>query len=152
MVVVVCFSFSVSVSHCILCSPPPLPLPPPSLPQTDVLLQLDLHYTQLGTKQRARESLQKILRKSLVAQLFSQKKCVIPPRQEASKPSSSYPKDGSMVPAAQKGLASLEVESGSSSQCSSKSNTCSEPEENDESDLSSLCSALLRATPGQNCS
>ncbi|XP_019388750.1 PREDICTED: mucosa-associated lymphoid tissue lymphoma translocation protein 1-like [Crocodylus porosus] len=121
--------------------------------QTDVLLQLDLHYTQLGTKQRARESLQKILRKSLVAQLFSQKKCVIPPCQEASKPtSSSYPKDGSMVPAVQKGQASLEVESRRSSQCSSQSNTCSEPEENDESDLSSLCSALLRASPGQDCS
>ena len=39
----------------------------------DVVLQLDLHYTQLSTKQRTCESLQKILPKLLLGQFFTQR-------------------------------------------------------------------------------
>nr|XP_030137020.3 mucosa-associated lymphoid tissue lymphoma translocation protein 1 homolog [Taeniopygia guttata] len=39
--------------------------------QTDVVLQLDLHYTQPGTKQRTCESLQTTLQQSLLRQFFS---------------------------------------------------------------------------------
>ncbi|XP_038276283.1 mucosa-associated lymphoid tissue lymphoma translocation protein 1-like isoform X3 [Dermochelys coriacea] len=120
--------------------------------QTDVLLQLDLHYTQLGTKQRACESLQKILQKSLLAKLFSLKSSANPScmaGQEAA--ATMCPKDAPAVTVAHEGPSSLTAEPRHGWQCSSQSNISSEPEENDESDLSSLCSALQRADPGQDC-
>ncbi|XP_034640185.1 mucosa-associated lymphoid tissue lymphoma translocation protein 1-like isoform X1 [Trachemys scripta elegans] len=120
--------------------------------QTDVLLQLDLHYTQLGTKQRACESLQKILQKSLLAKLFSQKSSANPSCMAGQKAAATMgPKDAPAVNAAHEGPSSLRAEPRHSWQCSRQSNICSEPEENDESDLSSLCSALQRAGPGQDC-
>ncbi|XP_043379742.1 mucosa-associated lymphoid tissue lymphoma translocation protein 1 isoform X4 [Chelonia mydas] len=120
--------------------------------QTDVLLQLDLHYTQLGTKQRACESLQKILQKSLLAKLFSPKSSANPSSMAGQEAAATMcPKDAPVVTVAHEGPSSLTAEPRHSWQCSSQSNICSEPEENDESDLSSLCSALQRTGPGQDC-
>ncbi|CAM5087214.1 unnamed protein product [Natator depressus] len=120
--------------------------------QTDVLLQLDLHYTQLGTKQRACESLQKILQKSLLAKLFSPKSSANPSSMAGQEAAATMcPKDAPDVTVAHEGPSSLTAEPRHSWQCSSQSNICSEPEENDESDLSSLCSALQRTGPGQDC-
>ncbi|XP_074989051.1 mucosa-associated lymphoid tissue lymphoma translocation protein 1 isoform X3 [Caretta caretta] len=120
--------------------------------QTDVLLQLDLHYTQLGTKQRACESLQKILQKSLLAKLFSPKSSANPSSMAGQEAAATMcPKDAPAVTVAHEGPTSLTAEPRHSWQCSSQSNICSEPEENDESDLSSLCSALQRTGPRQDC-
>ncbi|XP_025924176.1 mucosa-associated lymphoid tissue lymphoma translocation protein 1-like isoform X3 [Apteryx rowi] len=120
--------------------------------QTDVLLQLDLHYTQLSTKQRTCESLQKILQKSLVAQLFSHRNSTLPNYQQTPVSAGSLClRDTSTLSASPKAQASLRMGSGHSLPNSNPSNSCSEPEENDESNLSELCSALLRAGPGQDC-
>ncbi|XP_009983291.1 PREDICTED: mucosa-associated lymphoid tissue lymphoma translocation protein 1-like, partial [Tauraco erythrolophus] len=93
--------------------------------QRDVVLQLDLHYNKLSTKQRTCESLQTTLQKSLLGQFFSQGDYSQPGHQR--------------TPAC----------AGSALPSSNPSHSSSEPEENDESDLSELCSALLRAGPGQ---
>ncbi|XP_068814677.1 mucosa-associated lymphoid tissue lymphoma translocation protein 1-like isoform X2 [Struthio camelus] len=120
--------------------------------QMDVLLQLDLHYTQLSTKQRTCESLQKILQKSLVAQLFSHRNSAQPNYQQTPVSAGSLClRNMSTLSAGPKAQASLRMGSGHSLPSSNPSNSCSEPEENDESNLSELCSALLRAGPGQDC-
>ncbi|XP_074862564.1 mucosa-associated lymphoid tissue lymphoma translocation protein 1-like isoform X2 [Carettochelys insculpta] len=120
--------------------------------QTDVRLQLDLHYTQLGTKQRACESLQKTLQKSLFAKLFSQKSWAYPPcLSSQGAAATTGPLDAPAVNAAQEGPCSLRAKPRHSGHCNSQSNTSSEPEENDESDLSSLYSALERAGLRQDC-
>uniref|UniRef100_U3IDF2 MALT1 paracaspase n=1 Tax=Anas platyrhynchos platyrhynchos TaxID=8840 RepID=U3IDF2_ANAPP len=107
--------------------------------QVDVVLQLDLHYTQLSTKKRTCESLQKILPKSLLGQFFSQRNYAQPKYQNT--PAWADPKGQQ---------ASLRTGAGHSLPSSNPSNSSSEPEENDESSLSELCSALLRAGPGQD--
>ncbi|XP_032051182.1 mucosa-associated lymphoid tissue lymphoma translocation protein 1-like [Aythya fuligula] len=104
--------------------------------QVDVVLQLDLHYTQLSTKKRTCESLQKILPKSLLGQFFSQRNYAQPKYQNT--PAWADPKGQQ---------ASLRTGAGHSLPSSNPSNSSSEPEENDESSLSELCSALLRAGP-----
>nr|XP_025971831.1 mucosa-associated lymphoid tissue lymphoma translocation protein 1-like isoform X1 [Dromaius novaehollandiae] len=121
--------------------------------QTDVLLQLDLHYTQLSTKQRTCESLQKVLQKSLVAQLFSHRSSAQPSYQQtpASAGSLCLRDTSTSTLSGPKAQAPLRMGSGHSLPNSNPSNSCSEPEENDESNLSELCSALLRAGPGQDC-
>ncbi|XP_010178457.1 PREDICTED: mucosa-associated lymphoid tissue lymphoma translocation protein 1 homolog, partial [Mesitornis unicolor] len=118
--------------------------------QMDVVLQLDLHYTQLSTKQRTCESLLTTLQKSLLGQFFSQRNSSQPDYQRTAC-------EGRMclqgVPAPSmdpKGQAFLKTGSGHSLPSSNPSNSGSKPEENDESDLSELCSALLRAGPRQD--
>nr|XP_006128087.1 mucosa-associated lymphoid tissue lymphoma translocation protein 1-like isoform X1 [Pelodiscus sinensis] len=119
--------------------------------QTDLLLQLDLHYTQLGTKQRACESLQKILQKSLLAEPFPQKSAANPSCLAGQGAAATLcPKSTAAGSASQEESCCLRAELRHSWQSSSRSNTGSEPEENDESDLSGLCSALQRAGPGQD--
>lgn len=103
--------------------------------QMDVVLQLDLHYTQLSTKQRTCESLQKILPKLLLGQFFTQRNYTRP----------NY--DSSPARADPGGA--LSTGTGRSLPSSSPSKSRSEPEENDERSMSELCSALLRAGPGQ---
>ncbi|XP_025899735.1 mucosa-associated lymphoid tissue lymphoma translocation protein 1-like isoform X1 [Nothoprocta perdicaria] len=118
--------------------------------QTDVLLQLDLHYTQLSTKQRTCESLQKILQKSLVAQLFSHRTSAQPSCQQTPVSTGSVClRDTSTLSTGPK--APRRTGSGHSLPHSNPSKSCSEPEENDESDWDELCSALLRAGPRQDC-
>ncbi|XP_059714052.1 mucosa-associated lymphoid tissue lymphoma translocation protein 1-like isoform X2 [Haemorhous mexicanus] len=95
--------------------------------QTDVVLQLDLHYTQPSTNQRTCESLQTTLQKSLLRQFVSQRK-------------DSQPAPARVCPQAALGLStepkgSLGTGSGHSLPSSSPSTFSSEPEENDESDL-----------------
>lgn len=104
-----------------------------------MVLQLDLHYTQLSTKKRTCESLQKILPKSLLGQFFSQRNYAQPKYQNT--PTWADPKGQQ---------ASLRTGAGHSLPSSNPSNSSSEPEENDESSLSELCSALLRAGPRQD--
>ncbi|XP_065589793.1 mucosa-associated lymphoid tissue lymphoma translocation protein 1-like [Cyrtonyx montezumae] len=104
--------------------------------QMDVVLQLDLYYTQLSTKQRTCESLQKIIPKLLVGQFFTQRNY-------------TRPNCDSTVAWADPGGA-LRTGTGRSLPSSSNpSNSTSEPEENDERSIGELCSALLRAGPGQ---
>ncbi|XP_074772999.1 mucosa-associated lymphoid tissue lymphoma translocation protein 1-like isoform X4 [Athene noctua] len=119
--------------------------------QTDVVLQLDLHYTQLSTKQRTCESLQTTLQKSLLGQFFSQRNYSQPDYQRTPACAVSMClRDASTLSTGPKGQVSLRTGSGRSLPRSNLSNSSSEPEENDESDLSELCSALLRAGPGQD--
>uniref|UniRef100_A0A8C8EF56 Mucosa-associated lymphoid tissue lymphoma translocation protein 1-like n=1 Tax=Otus sunia TaxID=257818 RepID=A0A8C8EF56_9STRI len=119
--------------------------------QTDVVLQLDLHYTQLSTKQRTCESLQTTLQKSLLGQFFNQKNYSQPDSQRTPACAVSMClQDASALSTGPKGQAPLRTGSGHSLPSSNPSNFSSEPEENDESDLSELCSALLRAGPGQD--
>ncbi|XP_040457493.1 mucosa-associated lymphoid tissue lymphoma translocation protein 1-like isoform X3 [Falco naumanni] len=119
--------------------------------QTDVVLQLDLHYTQLSTKQRTCESLQTTLQKSLLGQFFSQRNYSQPNYQTTPACTGSmYLQVVSALSGDPKGQASLRTGSGHSLPSSNPSNSSGEPEENDENDLSELCSALLRAGPGQD--
>ncbi|XP_075016772.1 mucosa-associated lymphoid tissue lymphoma translocation protein 1-like isoform X2 [Calonectris borealis] len=119
--------------------------------QTDVVLQLDLHYTQLSTKQRTCESLQTTLQKSLLGHFFSQGNYFQPNYQRTLACAGSMClQDALALSTDPKGQASLRTGSGHSLPSSNPSNSSSEPEENDESDLSELCSALLRAGPGQD--
>ncbi|XP_009462309.1 PREDICTED: mucosa-associated lymphoid tissue lymphoma translocation protein 1-like [Nipponia nippon] len=119
--------------------------------QMDVVLQLDLHYTQLSTKQRTCESLQTTLQKSLLGQFFSQRNYSQPNYQRTPACTSSVClRDASVLSTDPQGQASLRTGSGHSLPSSNPSNSSSEPEENDESDLSDLCSALLQAGPGQD--
>ncbi|XP_015728210.1 mucosa-associated lymphoid tissue lymphoma translocation protein 1-like isoform X6 [Coturnix japonica] len=103
--------------------------------QMDVVLQLDLHYTQLSTKQRTSESLQKILPKQLLGRFFTQRNYTW----------ASY----DSTPAQADSGGALRTGIGRSLPSSSPSMSRSEPEENDERSMSELCSALLRAGPGQ---
>uniref|UniRef100_A0A8C9F0U0 Uncharacterized protein n=1 Tax=Pavo cristatus TaxID=9049 RepID=A0A8C9F0U0_PAVCR len=103
--------------------------------QMDVVLQLDLHYTQLSTKQRTCESLHKILPKLLLGQFFTQRNY-------------TRPNHDSTLARADPG-GTLRTGTGRSLPSSSSSKSRSEPEENDERSVSELCSALLRAGPGQ---
>ncbi|XP_027597613.2 mucosa-associated lymphoid tissue lymphoma translocation protein 1-like isoform X1 [Pipra filicauda] len=112
--------------------------------QTDVVLQLDLHYTQPSTKQRTCESLRTTLQKSLLGQFFSQRNDSQPDFQQTSAGKGSVCLRDTPDP---KGQGSLRTGSGHSLPSSSPSTFSSEPEENDESDLGELCSALLRAGP-----
>ncbi|XP_071424335.1 mucosa-associated lymphoid tissue lymphoma translocation protein 1-like isoform X2 [Pithys albifrons albifrons] len=112
--------------------------------QTDVVLQLDLHYTQMSTKQRTCESLQTTLQKSLLGQFFSQRSDSQPDSQQTPAGAGSVCLQDASDP---KGQGSLRTGSGHSLPSSSPSTFGSEPEENDESDLGQLCSALLRAGP-----
>ncbi|XP_055675313.1 mucosa-associated lymphoid tissue lymphoma translocation protein 1-like isoform X1 [Falco peregrinus] len=119
--------------------------------QTDVVLQLDLHYTQLSTKQRTCESLQTTLQKSLLGQFFSQRNYSQPSYQTTPACTGSMCLQVvSVLSGDPKGQASLRTGSGHSLPSSNPSNSSGEPEENDENDLSELCSALLRAGPGQD--
>ncbi|XP_074012139.1 mucosa-associated lymphoid tissue lymphoma translocation protein 1-like [Numenius arquata] len=119
--------------------------------QTDVVLQLDLHYTQLSTKQRTCESLRTTLQKSLLGQFFSQSNCSQPNYLRTPAHAGSVClRDGSVLGTDLKGQASLRTGSGHSLPSSDPSNSSTEPEENDESDLNGLCSALLQAGPGQD--
>lgn len=113
--------------------------------QTDVVLQLDLHYTRPSTKQRTCESLQTTLQKSLLCQFFSQRNDSHPDSQGAG---SVCLQDA--LSTDPKGQGSLSTGSGHSLPSSSPSNLGSKPEENDESDLGELCLALLQAGPGQD--
>ncbi|XP_041325095.1 mucosa-associated lymphoid tissue lymphoma translocation protein 1-like isoform X2 [Pyrgilauda ruficollis] len=115
--------------------------------QTDVVLQLDLHYTQPSTNQRTCESLQTTLQKSLLRQLFSQGK---DSQAAPASTGSVCPQDALGQSTEPKGQGSLSTGSGHSLPSSSPSNFSSEPEENDESELGQLCSALPRAGPGQD--
>lgn len=119
--------------------------------QTDVVLQLDLHYTQLSTKQRTCESLQTTLQKSLLGQFFSQRNYSQPNYQRTPACAGSVClRDASALSMDPQGQVSLRTGSGHSLPRSNPSNSSSEPQENDESDLSELCSALVRAVPGQD--
>ncbi|XP_032555551.1 mucosa-associated lymphoid tissue lymphoma translocation protein 1-like isoform X1 [Chiroxiphia lanceolata] len=112
--------------------------------QTDVVLQLDLHYTQPSTKQRTCESLRTTLQKSLLGQFFSQRNDSQPDSQQTPASTGTVCLRDTQDP---KGQGSLRTGSGHSLPSSSPSTFSSEPEENDESDLGELCSALLRAGP-----
>ncbi|XP_071610624.1 mucosa-associated lymphoid tissue lymphoma translocation protein 1-like isoform X3 [Heliangelus exortis] len=119
--------------------------------QRDVVLQLDLHYTQRSTEQRSCESLQTTLRKSLLRHFFTQGNYSQPNDQRTSAPASSLCLRASSAPRRDpKGQEPLGTGSGHSLPSSNPSNTSSEPEENDESALSELCSALRGAGPGKN--
>ncbi|XP_071610623.1 mucosa-associated lymphoid tissue lymphoma translocation protein 1-like isoform X2 [Heliangelus exortis] len=121
------------------------------LPTRDVVLQLDLHYTQRSTEQRSCESLQTTLRKSLLRHFFTQGNYSQPNDQRTSAPASSLCLRASSAPRRDpKGQEPLGTGSGHSLPSSNPSNTSSEPEENDESALSELCSALRGAGPGKN--
>ncbi|XP_010161344.1 mucosa-associated lymphoid tissue lymphoma translocation protein 1-like, partial [Antrostomus carolinensis] len=113
--------------------------------QTDVVLQLDLHYTRLSTKQRTCERLQTTLQKSLLGQFFIQRNYSQPNYQRTACASSVCLQDALALSTDPKRQASLRTGSGHSLPSSNPSNFSSEPEENDESDLSELCSALLQA-------
>ncbi|KAL9837726.1 mucosa-associated lymphoid tissue lymphoma translocation protein 1 homolog isoform 2-T2 [Geothlypis trichas] len=95
--------------------------------QTDVVLQLDLHYTQPSTNQRTCESLQTTLQKSLLRQFVCQRKDSQPA------PARVCPQDALGLGTEPKG--SLGTGSGHSLPSSSPSTFSSEPEENDESEL-----------------
>ncbi|XP_061855944.1 mucosa-associated lymphoid tissue lymphoma translocation protein 1 homolog isoform X3 [Colius striatus] len=118
--------------------------------QTDVVLQLDLHYTQPSTKQRTCESLQTTLQKSLLGHFISQRNYCAADYQGAAVCAGSVRlrEAPSTDPQRQ---TSLQTGPGHSLPGSNPSHSSSEPEENDESDLGELCSALLRASPGQGC-
>ncbi|KAM9515298.1 mucosa-associated lymphoid tissue lymphoma translocation protein 1-like isoform 1-T1 [Guaruba guarouba] len=119
--------------------------------QTDVVLQLDLHYTQLSTKQRICESLQTTLQKSLLEQFFSQMDYSQPNyRRTPACAGGACLRDAAVLSMDLKGQASVRTGFGHSLPSSNPSNSSSEPEENDESDLGDLCSALLRAGPRQD--
>ncbi|XP_058703333.1 mucosa-associated lymphoid tissue lymphoma translocation protein 1-like [Poecile atricapillus] len=119
--------------------------------QTDVVLQLDLHYIRPGTKQRTCESLQTTLQQSLLRQFFSQKSdSQSGSQQTPARAGSARPQDAPALSTDPKGQGFLSTGSGHSLPSSSPSNFSSEPEENDESDLGELCLALLRAGPGQD--
>ncbi|XP_061855943.1 mucosa-associated lymphoid tissue lymphoma translocation protein 1 isoform X2 [Colius striatus] len=119
-------------------------------PITDVVLQLDLHYTQPSTKQRTCESLQTTLQKSLLGHFISQRNYCAADYQGAAVCAGSVRlrEAPSTDPQRQ---TSLQTGPGHSLPGSNPSHSSSEPEENDESDLGELCSALLRASPGQGC-
>ncbi|KAM8987363.1 mucosa-associated lymphoid tissue lymphoma translocation protein 1-like isoform 3-T3 [Ara ararauna] len=120
-------------------------------PTTDVVLQLDLHYTQLSTKQRICESLQTTLQKSLLEQFFSQMDYSQPNyRRTPACAGGACLRDAAVLSMDLKGQASMRTGFGHSLPSSNPSNSSSEPEENDESDLGDLCSALLRAGPRQD--
>ncbi|KAM9515300.1 mucosa-associated lymphoid tissue lymphoma translocation protein 1-like isoform 3-T3 [Guaruba guarouba] len=120
-------------------------------PTTDVVLQLDLHYTQLSTKQRICESLQTTLQKSLLEQFFSQMDYSQPNyRRTPACAGGACLRDAAVLSMDLKGQASVRTGFGHSLPSSNPSNSSSEPEENDESDLGDLCSALLRAGPRQD--
>ncbi|XP_074773000.1 mucosa-associated lymphoid tissue lymphoma translocation protein 1-like isoform X5 [Athene noctua] len=147
--------FSNVMYVCAKLQPPPAHIADARLllcrPTTDVVLQLDLHYTQLSTKQRTCESLQTTLQKSLLGQFFSQRNYSQPDYQRTPACAVSMClRDASTLSTGPKGQVSLRTGSGRSLPRSNLSNSSSEPEENDESDLSELCSALLRAGPGQD--
>ncbi|KAL2300472.1 hypothetical protein Nmel_013353 [Mimus melanotis] len=117
--------------------------------QTDVVLQLDLHYIQPSTKQKTCESLQTTLQKSLLRQFFSQRSDSQPDSWQAPAHTGSVClQDALTLNTDPKGQGSLS--SGHSLPSSSPSNFSIEPEENDESDLGKLCLALLQAGPGQD--
>ncbi|XP_033922333.1 mucosa-associated lymphoid tissue lymphoma translocation protein 1-like isoform X2 [Melopsittacus undulatus] len=119
--------------------------------QTDVVLQLDLHYTQLSTKQRICESLQTTLQKSLLGQFFSHMNYSQPNYwRTPARAGGVCLRDTVALSMDLKGQASVRTGFGHSLPSSNPSNSISEPEENDESDLSDLCSALLRAGPRQD--
>lgn len=116
-----------------------------------MVLQLDLHYTQLSTKQRICESLQTTLQKSLLGQFFSQMNYSQPNyRRTPACAGGVCLRDAAALSMDLKGQASVRTGFGHSLPSSNPSNSSSEPEENDESDLSDLCSALLRAGPRQD--
>ncbi|XP_053811050.1 mucosa-associated lymphoid tissue lymphoma translocation protein 1-like isoform X3 [Vidua chalybeata] len=115
--------------------------------QTDVVLQLDLHYTQAGTKQRTSESLQTTLQKSLLRQFFSQRN---DSQRAPARTGSVCPQDALGLSTDPKGQGFLSTGSGRSLPSSSACNFSSEPEENDESDLGELCLALPWAGLGQD--
>ncbi|OXB56742.1 hypothetical protein ASZ78_008509 [Callipepla squamata] len=104
--------------------------------QMDVVLQLDLYYTQLSTKQRTCESLEKILPKLLLGQFVTQRNY-------------SWPNCDSILAWADPQGAPRTGTGRSLPSSSNPSNSISEPEENDERSIGELCSALLRAGPGQ---
>ncbi|XP_032926537.1 mucosa-associated lymphoid tissue lymphoma translocation protein 1-like isoform X1 [Catharus ustulatus] len=119
--------------------------------QTDVVLQLDLHYIQPSTKQKTCESLQTTLQKSLLRQFFNQRSDSQPDSQQApARTGSVCLQDALTLSTDPKGQASPSAGSGHGLPSSSSSNFSSEPEENDESDLGKLCLALLQAGPGQD--
>ncbi|KAM6257337.1 mucosa-associated lymphoid tissue lymphoma translocation protein 1-like [Porphyrio hochstetteri] len=120
--------------------------------QTDLVLQLDLQYTQLSTKQRTWESLQTTLQKPLLGHFFSQRSYSHSNYQRTDCTGSSCLRDTSAPNRDPRGQVSLRTGSGHSLPSTSPSHASSEPEENDENDLSGLCSALLRAGPGQDSS
>ncbi|XP_030352691.1 mucosa-associated lymphoid tissue lymphoma translocation protein 1-like isoform X4 [Strigops habroptila] len=116
--------------------------------QTDVVLQLDLHYTQLSTKQKICESLKTTLQKSLLGQFFSQINYSQPNYRRAPACEGGVCLwDAAALSTDLKGQESMRTGFGHSLPSSNPSNSSSEPEENDESDLSELCSALLQAGP-----
>ncbi|XP_057278087.1 mucosa-associated lymphoid tissue lymphoma translocation protein 1-like isoform X2 [Pezoporus wallicus] len=120
--------------------------------QTDVVLQLDLCYTQLSTKQRICESLQTTLQRCLLGQFFSQMNYSQPNYWRTPACAGGVClRDAVALSMDLKGQASMRTGFGHSLPSSNPSNSSSEPEENDESDLSDLCSALLRAGPRQDC-
>ncbi|XP_030313055.1 mucosa-associated lymphoid tissue lymphoma translocation protein 1 isoform X2 [Calypte anna] len=120
-------------------------------PNRDVVLQLDLHYTQRSTEQRSCESLQTTLQKSLLGHFFTQWNYSRPNDQRTPAPASSLCLQASSAPHRDpKGQEPLGTGFGHSLHSSNPSNTSSEPEENDESALSELCSALCGAGPGQD--
>ncbi|XP_064013209.1 mucosa-associated lymphoid tissue lymphoma translocation protein 1-like isoform X4 [Pogoniulus pusillus] len=104
--------------------------------QADVVLQLDLHYSQQGTKQRTCESLRTTLRRALLRQFCGQ---------GAAASAHVWLQDVlSTDPAGQ-----THLRTGSShSLPSSSPSSSSQPEENDESEL---CCALLWAGTGHGC-
>lgn len=118
--------------------------------QTDVLLRLDLQYTRLSTQQRTCESLRTPLQKPLLGQFFSQQSHPPPTTQRTPACAGAVcPGDALALSADPMGQRPPRTGSGHSLPSSNPSHSCSEPEENDESDLGELCSALLRTGPGQ---
>ncbi|XP_065497658.1 mucosa-associated lymphoid tissue lymphoma translocation protein 1 homolog isoform X3 [Caloenas nicobarica] len=118
--------------------------------QSDVVLRLDLHYTLLGTGQRTCEGLQTTLQKSLLGPFFGQRNHPQPSHPRTPARAGSLCRWDASAPSGDpRGHASLGTGSGRSWP-SSHPSQASEPEENDESDLSQLCSALLRTDPGQD--
>lgn len=118
--------------------------------QTDVLLQLDLQYTRLSTQQRTCESLRTPLQKPLLGQFFSQQSHALPTTQRTPACASAIcPGDAPVLSVDPMGQRPPRTGFGRSLPSSNPSHSCSEPEENDESDLGELCLALLRTGPGQ---
>ncbi|XP_054244071.1 mucosa-associated lymphoid tissue lymphoma translocation protein 1-like [Indicator indicator] len=99
--------------------------------QADVVLQLDLHYRQRSSTRRTQESLQTTLQRALLGQGCSQ----------GTAATHAWLQPAVVLSTDPKGQAHLRAGSGHSLPSSSPS-TSSQPEENDESDLSQLCSAL----------
>ncbi|XP_064013207.1 mucosa-associated lymphoid tissue lymphoma translocation protein 1 homolog isoform X2 [Pogoniulus pusillus] len=115
---------------------PPFQKAPSPMAEADVVLQLDLHYSQQGTKQRTCESLRTTLRRALLRQFCGQ---------GAAASAHVWLQDVlSTDPAGQ-----THLRTGSShSLPSSSPSSSSQPEENDESEL---CCALLWAGTGHGC-